>query len=230
MTMTNGYRFYLGDLQLPVAPSKIAINIKNQNRILHLINNGEINVLKQAGLTEVGFSALIPDGIYPFASYPTGFKRAQYFLDKIEDLKAAVKPFYFRVIRGDGKPETSLLVALEEYTIEEEAENGMDYIVSIKLKQFKAYGTAILNFNLSTGKLEKQVQRPKTFAAPEIYTIKAGDSLYKIAKAVYGDPARQYDLYHANREILDAEAKKHGKQNVPGSVYLYVGTKIKIGR
>lgn len=40
------YIFYLGEIQLPIAPSKMEMKIKNQNKTVNLINDGEINLLK----------------------------------------------------------------------------------------------------------------------------------------------------------------------------------------
>ena len=47
------YHIYLDDVLLPIAPSKIETKIKNQNKTVNLINEGEVNILKTAGLTEI---------------------------------------------------------------------------------------------------------------------------------------------------------------------------------
>ena len=60
------YYFYLDKL-LPIAPSKLQLEINNQNKTLTLINDGEINILKKAKLTDVDFDCLIPQVKYPFA-------------------------------------------------------------------------------------------------------------------------------------------------------------------
>jgi hypothetical protein len=50
-----GYDFYLDKCLLPVAPSKLSLNINNANKTLTLINEGEINTLKKAELTDIEF-------------------------------------------------------------------------------------------------------------------------------------------------------------------------------
>ena len=40
------YYFYLDKLLLPVAPEKLELKIKNQNKTMKLINEGEINQIK----------------------------------------------------------------------------------------------------------------------------------------------------------------------------------------
>ena len=48
--MGKGYDFYLGQCLLPVTPEKLDIRINNKNNTVSLINEGEINILKTAGL------------------------------------------------------------------------------------------------------------------------------------------------------------------------------------
>ena len=52
----GGYEFFLGKCLLPVAPSKLEIKINNANKTLALINEGEINILKKPGLTDIEFT------------------------------------------------------------------------------------------------------------------------------------------------------------------------------
>lgn len=146
------YLFYIDGVQVPVTPSKLQVKINNKNKTATLINDGEINIIKNAGLTDISFEVLLPNSKYPFASYVDGFKPAAYYVDKIEKLKNSNKPFQFIVTRtkqnGDYLFDTNIKVSLEDYTITEDAEKlGMDVSVSIKLKQFKEYCTKVLTLN-----------------------------------------------------------------------------------
>jgi hypothetical protein len=84
---------------VPIAPPSLSIKIKNQNKSITLINEGEINILKMAGLSEISFDAKIPQVKLPYANYSGGFKGAEYFLNKFERLKTGQKPFQFIVSR-----------------------------------------------------------------------------------------------------------------------------------
>ena len=44
----SGYDFYLGKCLLPIAPQKLQVKINNANDTLTLINEGQINLLKEA--------------------------------------------------------------------------------------------------------------------------------------------------------------------------------------
>jgi len=42
------YSFFIGDVMLPVTPPALELKIKNHNKTITLINDGEINILKNA--------------------------------------------------------------------------------------------------------------------------------------------------------------------------------------
>ena len=64
------YKLYLDGVLFPVAPSKVTVKINNQNETVTLINEGEENILKAAGLSDVEFDLLLSNTEYPFALYP----------------------------------------------------------------------------------------------------------------------------------------------------------------
>lgn len=93
------YLFFIDDMLLPIAPSKLDISIENKNDTMVLINDGEINILKKAGLTNISFDVLLPNVVYPFATYVEGFKGANCYLEKFKELKNNKQPFQFIVTR-----------------------------------------------------------------------------------------------------------------------------------
>lgn len=209
------YYFYLDKILLPVTPSKLTIKIKNQNETLVEINEGEINILKKAGLTEIEFEAMIPNVKYPFAVYKSGFQNAKPFLDAFEKLKTNQQPFQFIISRtypnGKGLFNTNIKVALEEYNIKEDKGEGLDVIVSFKLKQYRDFGTKICK--ISFPKTQKPVAKTPaparaTVSSPapkqqnKTYTVVRGDCLWNIAKKFYGNGSQYTKIYNANRDKI----------------------------
>lgn len=147
--MKNGYDFYLKGCLLPVSPEKLQIKINNANKTLILMNEGEINFLKTAKLSDVEFECTIPQTKYPFAVYKDGFQGAAFFLNFFEQLKSEKKPFQFIVSRTmpNGKIlfSTDMTVSMEDYKITEQAKDGFDVKVKIKLKQYREFETKIIN-------------------------------------------------------------------------------------
>ena len=123
----SGYDFYLDKCLLPVTPKKLTISISSQNKTVNLINEGEINILKKAGLTDIEFECEIPQVKQPYAVYTnsSGFRVATYFLDYFERLKTSEKPFQFIVCRrkpnGKNLFNTNIKVSMEDYKLTEDA-------------------------------------------------------------------------------------------------------------
>lgn len=207
-----GYDVYLGNCLLPVPPEKIATKVNGNNKTITLINDGEINILKKAGLTDIDFTVEIPQSKYPYAVYKDGFKEAGYFFNIFENLKNSLKPFQFIVCRrmpsGRKLVSTNIKVSLEDYKITESAKNGFDFEVQLKLKQYRDYGTKQINVQLASGKPRASVEpKRETNNSPapssaQSYTVKSGDCLCAIARRFYGDDKRYIDIYNANKSII----------------------------
>jgi LysM domain len=200
------YALYLDGVQLPVTPSSIDTKITNKNKTIDLINDGEVNILKQAGLTEVSFNATIPQVRYPFAVYPNGFKEASFFLDKFEKLKKGKKPFQFIVSRvspsGELLFDTNLTVSLEDYEIGEDAENGFDLDIGFNLKQYRPYGTKKVVLKQTPTQPKKTVKvenkRAATKPAPKTHKVVRGDTLWAICKKYLGSGTKYPEIAKLN--------------------------------
>lgn len=209
-----GYEFYMDKMLLPITPSKLNIKIKNQNKTFNLINDGEINILKSAGLSEIDFEATLPNVKYPFAVYKSGFITANHFLNQLELLKTNKKPFQFIITRlfpnGKSLYSTNIKVSLEDYTIKEDSKQGLDIVVSIKLKQYRDFSTKTCNVTIKQSKpvaTVKTTRSTTTSPAPapnknKTYTVKRGDCLWNIAKKFYGNGSKYTVIYNANKNKI----------------------------
>ena len=202
------YYFYMGSVLLPVSPEKFTWKVKNANKTMTLINEGEINFLRDAGLTDFEFDVLIPAVKYPFAKYDDGFKPTAWFTNYFEELKTSKKPFQFIVVRQmpDGKLlfDNDISVSMESYTIQEQAKEGFDLVVSIKLKQYRHFLTKIVTVNNGTASVNEQRDTSNSPAPKQdkTYPVKKGDCLWNIAKATYGDGSKWKLIYEANKDKI----------------------------
>ena len=208
----DGYHVYLGKYLLPVAPDKIQVKIKGNNKTVNLINEGEINILKKAGLTDIEFECEIPQLKYPYAVYKSKFKKAGYFMDAFKELKTNRKPFQFIVFREipavKRQLHTDITVSMEDYCITEDAKDGVDFKVKISLKQWREYGTKTVNIQIAAEKPKVSVEPAReTTNAPtptsaQSYTVVSGDCLWNIAKRFYGDGSKYTVIYNANADVI----------------------------
>lgn len=203
------YLVYMGSVLLPIAPKKFSLKIKNQNKTMTLIDGTEINFLKDAGLSELEFEVLLPAVQYSFAKYDGGFKRPNYYTDHFEKLKTEKKPFQFIMVRQmpDGKilHDTNMSVSLESYTVTESADEGFDSVVSIKLKQFIPYSTKTVKVEGSTATVTEGRNADNSPAPTRDVThvVETGETVWSIAKAMYGDGSLYGAIAMVNPEIMD---------------------------
>lgn len=200
------YSFFIDGMELPIAPQKLTVKIKGNNKTLTLINEGDINFLRAPGLTEITFDAVLPMlGQYSFAN---GYRRPDSYLNKLESLMTGKEPFRFLVSRvspsGRLLYDTNMKVSLENYTVTEDATKGPDVTVSITLKQYISYSTKTVTVVKPKPEKKPVVQQQKkreTSSAPKVktYTVKSGDCLWNIAKKYYGNGAQYTKIYNANK-------------------------------
>ena len=202
------YFVYMGSVLLPIPPEKLSLKIKNKNKTMVLINEGEINFLKETGLTEVEFDVLIPSVQYSFANYEDGFQSPAYFLNHFESLKVSKKPFQFIVVRKmpDGKLlfNTNMTVSMESYEIVEQVNEGFDLKVSFKLKQYRPFGTKTMKVsnNIATVETVREITNSPEPKRETTYTVQKGDTLWNIAKKLYGDGSKYVKIYDANKDKI----------------------------
>jgi LysM repeat protein len=194
------YDLYLNGIHYPVTPGKVQIKVGNNNKTITLINEGEVNVIKSAGLQEISFDLLLPTRTYPFTVYRDGFHSAGYYIEQLKSLKDAGTKFQFILSRGS-LHYTNITVTLEDLTITDDAGEGFDSKASVKLKQWRDYGTKSLKINASTGTASVSSDRAVSDNAPQTggtYTVQKGDCLWKIAQQYYGSGADYAKIYDSN--------------------------------
>lgn len=189
------YYFFMGKKMLPVAPGKLSVRINNNNKTINLINDGEVNLLKNAALTEIAFEVLLPNNEYPFANYNSfSIDLAESYLSDFKTLKLSKEPFQFIVARMTNDWtflfDTNITVSLEDYEIIEDANNGTDVMASVRLKQYKQYGTktATLKTN-ADGTQTAVIDEPRltTKPVPNTAKILKNQTLLQLVKKNFGN-------------------------------------------
>ncbi|SET52863.1 LysM domain-containing protein [Lacrimispora sphenoides] len=205
------YEVYIDDIFLPLPPEKIPVKYSGQNKTVNLINGEEINLVKSFGLAEISIDVIIPQMDYPSAVWDGSIDSAEDFLERLQDLKEGQSPFEFTVIRqgmgGNSLFDTSMDVTLEDYKVTDDVSEGLDLIVSLTMKEYKSYGTKIMNFTIVEEKQEiesgQQEEERQGEPPPEKnYTVAKGDCLWSIAKKQLGNGGRWQEIHNLNRDKI----------------------------
>lgn len=207
------FRFYLANMLLPITPSKLSLKVKNMNKTVTLINEGEVNIIKTKGLREFSFEFLLPFTDYSFAAVSRA-KKQKHYLDKLNQLKINKRPFQFVVKRPKGF-KTNVKVTLEDLNITEDAQEGRDIKVSVTLKEYRHYGTKKVVFVQppapATGETKQEEKKEEakitenrdasTAQKPKTHIVKRGDTLWGLAKKYYGNGSLYPKIVSANPKI-----------------------------
>lgn len=196
------YACYLAGVQMPT-PAKLTVKVKNKNKALILLNEGEINFLRTPGLTEI---------VVPFTFPMLTGRSPDYYLGTLEQLKTSKEPTQFILVRcsPDGRTlyDTNMRVSVEDYNIVEDATKGLDVAVDVNLKQWRPYGTKTATVEqpaesgqAATVTVEKE-RDASTAPAAKTYTVKKGDSLWAIAAKYYGKGAEYTKIANANTDKI----------------------------
>ena len=236
-------------VQLPIAPSDLTISVNGRNETIDLMNEGEVNLLKSPGLTEISFTALIPQvGKYPFS---VNDEPIDTFTDFLNDKLVNKKPFQFVVVRNIGTKmlfDTNLKVSCENYELKESADNGFDINLSITLKQYREYGVKTITLvtvkttvtkdttttttntpsSTTTTAASTNNSRSSKSSSGKKYKVKSGDTLWAISKKYLGSGSKWKQIYNKNKSTIEKAAKKHGYKSSSTGHWIFPGTVLTI--
>lgn len=232
-----GYIFYFQNgsdlITLPITPGELKISSGSKNKVITLISEGDINILKSPSLTEIEFEARFPMRKYPFSREPLTFEE---YLSKFEAIKTKKIPVRFIVARstprGDRTWSTNMLVSLEEVELVENADEGDDVLVSFKLKQYREYNVKQIKIPSANPDTTSTSDTPRSddnrTGETKTHRVESGDTLWAIAKYYYGDGSKYTLIYNANADTLNAVAQQHGKESSSNGHWIYPGTELVI--
>lgn len=142
------YYFFIGPVLLPITPSALSVDIGGNNKVVTLINDGEINILHEPQLQSIAFDVLLPTRTtkYPFASYSLGGNEAKAFTAYFKELQRQKIPFPFIISKmkhGTAIPVgyENILSVIDSFTQKEDSSNGLDVLASLKLREYREYST-----------------------------------------------------------------------------------------
>ncbi len=234
----QGYHFFVGDLELPYAPSELTVTVGSNNKTVGLINGSEINLLKSPKLTGIKFEIELPRGRqYAFANKLISSKTYTDYFEKLMLTKTPTKLVITRpnpFLRGETGiggtvkdfESNEFTVSLEGYELKESANNAYDIKVTLEFKEYIEYGTIkkVVKDKSPSKSTVNTVTKPVTESKK--YTVVRGDTLWGISKRFYGTGTRWREIFNANKALIDKTARKHGKKDSCNGHWIYPGTKL----
>lgn len=203
--------FVRGDdvYRLPVNPEEIKTSHKLITETYTVLNQGKIIVPVGVDLSTWEFSTEFPSTAYHYIETPNEFHECSYYEElfkEIRDNKEAVR--FIATPDGDIGSGINSMVLIESLNIVETAGEEGDKEFSFELIEYVEYGIkekVAKVKTMSTTKAKKVTKssttKDKNPTATTTYTVTNGDTLWGIAKRVYGDGSKYTKIVSANSDI-----------------------------
>lgn len=203
--------------QLPVNPGSIEISDGSKGQSYDVVELGEINVIKNPKLTTYRFSSIFPGQAYPFVVEPILGSEIVYDLHALTNVKtnryvhyltkwmASRRPIRFTFTGGTF--DLNVAASIESFDWQEIAGSSGDIEYSLSLRKYIFYAARRITADPNSNQLiTASAPRPDDRQAPKTYTMRAGDTLWKVAKTQLGDGARWREIQKLNG-ITDAQVR-----------------------
>lgn len=210
---------YKGDtLQIPVNPDSLIVKTPNKNRAVPIVSLGEVNILKEPGLTSFSFKSFFPVAStqnYPYvltgnseATFYTGlikqilgrqnktqFITPEQYIKIFKEIKSNKEPVRFIVL---GLPETiNELVSIEKFDYRWE-EGDYDVNYDIELKLYRLYAIRECTYDAETGTVTVDEGQNRIDESDALLAPYSGCKV-NVTGNIYKDPAMQFvDRYVKN--------------------------------
>lgn len=91
----------------------------------------------------------------------------------------------------------------------------------------KAYVMQVLLSRIPENDSEK-ISAPTEAGIGNVYIVQKGDNLWDLSQEFYGTPSRCEEIYRANKDRIETEAREHGKSNSSNGYWIWPGTPLDI--
>jgi nucleoid-associated protein YgaU len=198
-------------LELPVLPEKLSVKRNADSTEKTVLNLGSVNIIKGAKLRQISFNSFFPAERLPSVR-AAALKEPLYYVLQIKECMESKKPLRFILLGTDLDINTLMSVESFEYSESYGAAGSIDY--KLTLKEWVDYSPRRVRIKANKVTECGKQRSGSPSSAPQgkavSYTVKAGDCLWSICQAQYGDGSLYAKLYAANKSVMDARNKGTG--------------------
>ena len=135
------YHFFLGGMELPLAPEKYTMRLTKESQVLDMADGTQMSLLRPGGLKRISFEFLLPYwGDVPMVRNGVKVHKPIYYLNRLAEWYQLAEPrrliIYRSVPDGEECFHTDMQVSLEKYQVIEAADLGFDVRVAVELLEY----------------------------------------------------------------------------------------------
>lgn len=209
MKSDKKYQFWLEAggkrIQLPVNPETVKISRSGNNSSMTIIGLGEITNIQEPKSAVISFSGIFPKAYFPGCAVKK-LLLPHYYITVITNWQKEKLPVRIYITACDIVWYTSI----ESFSYSQSGGDVGSYDYSLTLKQYQMIRVRRINItkNKTAQTQKKKSSRISSKSKPKTYTVKSGDSLYNIAKQIYGDGAKCTVIYEANKKTVGPDPNR----------------------
>lgn len=196
-------------LRLPVNPESFAYSSPFNYEEIPVEGLGDVTNIGFRGLKEFTISSFWPRDYNPSYCNYSGFRSADSFLETLERWRNGRAPVRYIVTGVKG---ANYLVTIRDIHIEaQRAGSPGDLYFTVTLKEFRQPNVKVVDTSKpATSKKAVPRPAPPPKAPVKSYTVKKNDSLWLIAKRVYGKGSLWPKIYKepSNKKVIGANPNR----------------------
>lgn len=197
--------------KLPVPPKEYTVSRSCNNGTIEVENIGEVSFIGKTGLATATLESFFPNKVYNFCQYRT-FPKPKDCVAIIEKWQNSGKPVRYTITGTNVNMECTI----ENFEYKEQDGTG-DIFFTLELKEYRRI--VLETQKVMSASTVKPVvttsKRPVVKSTAKTYTVVKGDSLWLIAKKVYGNGNRWKEIQNKNKDKI-----KNANLIYPGQVLL----------
>ncbi len=201
-------------IHFPVNPEKITVTCNGKIESVNVVDLGEILVKQGRPAIQISWKSFLPSSYFPGMNFQTVYD--PYWVSKrIQTWMEGDGPCRLTIT---GTP-IDMYVLIKTYKLEEEGGDVGTVYYNIAFSEFRTIAPRKLNPSANgTVTISDEQQRVDDRATPTTYTVASGDSLYLIAKRIWGDGGRWREIYNANTDKIKNPNRIYAGQilTIPG--------------
>ncbi len=208
--MSNPIQFWLKDrrgtyLRFPVNPESLSLTSNFGINRVAVAGLGEVTIPGERELKEVSFQSFFPRDYNPTYCEYNNFKSPKEFVSTIEEWRDTRQNIRL-IISGT---DISIPCLIPSFDLQpERAGHVGDIYFSISFTEYRAPVVRKVG-DKGSGNGSTSTARPsQSKTKPKSYTVKKGDSLWLIAKSIYGQGTKWQTIYNANKKVIGNNPNK----------------------
>lgn len=210
-------------LQFPSLPESISFSNGSKYASYNILDLGEASFPSGRGCKTVEWSGVL---------YGEAFKDNKFLVQQWKDPEEVQRLFSEWTENGtklklviSGTP-INMDVSLASYKVDYSGAYG-NYNYSVSFTEYRDLSVTVIKKSTTTTTTQPETKR-NTKTASTTHTIQSGDTLWALAYRFYKSGSKYTVIYNANKDVIEAAAKKHGKKSSDNGHWIYPGTVLTI--